>query len=543
MNKLSAVKQACDEVIGEWIKPGSPGAAVAVRWGDEEPYLGSYGLADLEQETAIRPSTPFHVASISKHFTCACGVLLAEQGALDLSDRVRGYIPELAPYADPITIEQLMCHTAGVRDQWDLMKLAGWREGDIYSHDDALSMILRQQAGNFEAGSYWSYSNAGYTLLAELLQRVSGRSLRDLAQELLFAPLQMDSTHFQDDCTELIPHRARAYVEAEDGGFRSADPCFDVVGTTGLITTAEDMCKWDAHLRQAINSESALHQLAKPHSLTDGRVVRYGLGLFLSEIDGLEVVEHGGSDGGYLCHYLTFPDDDFFVFVCGNTPIPTPAMTVAIARRLLHGGTALARVQPSGHRAATSGVFRDVASGSAVRLRTEGNQSFFGFDGLEHGKHVARLFASESVPVSPVEAEGFYVIVGDNDRERFTISPDLTELAFQPCLYRAIEEVFSRVESDWETPQTASPDPGDAYLFDSEELDTRISFTVGKERATVQGQRFGPVSMEQIGPLAFACAGLTADLEMQEEQVSALRLTTLGVYGIRLLRTDLMQGQ
>src|SRR5687768_11256733 len=184
----------------------TPGCAVAVFQDGEIRYQRGHGMANLDHGIALQPSSVFHVASVSKQFTAAAVTLLAQEGRLSLDDPVRKYLPEVPDFGSPLTIRQLVHHTSGLRDQWQLLELSGWR----YSHDlitdaDVMSLVRRQKTLDFAPGSKYSYSNTGYTLLAQIVGRVSGRSFREFTTERLFAPLGMSSTHFRDDFTEIVP--------------------------------------------------------------------------------------------------------------------------------------------------------------------------------------------------------------------------------------------------------------------------------------------------------------------------------------------------
>jgi CubicO group peptidase (beta-lactamase class C family) len=136
-------------------------------------------MADLDHDVVITPSSVFHVASMSKQFTAASIVLLAQEGKLSLDDEVRKYVTELPDFGVPITIRHLIHHTSGLRDQWDLLGLAGWRYSlDLITDQDVLSVMARQKDLNFRPGDRNLYCNTGYTLLAQIVKRVSGQSLR-----------------------------------------------------------------------------------------------------------------------------------------------------------------------------------------------------------------------------------------------------------------------------------------------------------------------------------------------------------------------------
>src|SRR6266851_6512726 len=157
----------------------SPGCAVAAMRDGKILYQRGYGMADLDHNVPITADTVFHVASMSKQFTAAAIVMLAQERKLSLDDEVRKYVPELPDFGAPVTLRQLIYHTSGLRDQWELLGLAGWRYSlDLITNADVLSVVARQRDLNFAPGSEFIYSNTGYTLLSEIVQRVSGQSFR-----------------------------------------------------------------------------------------------------------------------------------------------------------------------------------------------------------------------------------------------------------------------------------------------------------------------------------------------------------------------------
>src|SRR4029434_7873138 len=145
-------------------------------------YEAGYGSANLEADVPITPASIFHAASVSKQFTAMAVLLLAREGKLSLDADVRTYLPELPDYGQRITLRHLLTHTSGVRDQWDLLALARGRfEEDRITEADVLDIVTRQKVLNFVPGAEYVYSNTGYTLLAVIVKRVSGTSLRDFA--------------------------------------------------------------------------------------------------------------------------------------------------------------------------------------------------------------------------------------------------------------------------------------------------------------------------------------------------------------------------
>src|SRR5690348_14785242 len=155
-----------DQLFAQFDKPGSPGAAVAVVKSGEIVYKHGYGLANLEYDIPITPATVFHVASVSKQFTAMAILLLEQQGRLSLDDDIRKYLPEMADFGATITLRHLLNHTSGLRDQWDLVSMAGWRMDDVITQRQLLSMLFHQKELNFQPGAEHLYCNSGFTLLA-----------------------------------------------------------------------------------------------------------------------------------------------------------------------------------------------------------------------------------------------------------------------------------------------------------------------------------------------------------------------------------------
>jgi CubicO group peptidase (beta-lactamase class C family) len=137
------ITKQVDKVFEKWDKPDSPGCALGIYKDGQIVYKRGYGVADLNDDVPITPATVFHVASMSKQFTAASIVLLAQQGKLSLDDDVRKYIPELPDFGERITIRHLVHHTSGLRDQWNLLELAGWRYSlDLITDDDVMSVMF-----------------------------------------------------------------------------------------------------------------------------------------------------------------------------------------------------------------------------------------------------------------------------------------------------------------------------------------------------------------------------------------------------------------
>ncbi|MBW3623425.1 MAG: beta-lactamase family protein [Armatimonadetes bacterium] len=322
-----------DALFSEWDRPDSPGCALAVIRDGKILYGRGYGRANLEYPAPITPQTPFHIASVSKQFTAFAIHLLANEGKLSLEDEVRRHLPNLPDFGKPLTIRHLLHHTGGLRDQWALLSLAGWRMEDVITGEDVFQLIGRQRTLNFAPGTEYQYSNTGYTLLGRIVQRVSGQTLRVFAKERIFQPLGMDSTHFHDDHGEIVPGRAYSYTPAEGGGFRKAILHFGTVGATGLFTTVEDMAKWDRNFYEGkVGGKAVLRAMLQKGRLVNGREIPYASGLQYGGYKGLPLLEHEGRDAGFRSYYLRFPRQRFSVILLANvSSLPTVPLAFAVA--------------------------------------------------------------------------------------------------------------------------------------------------------------------------------------------------------------------
>ena len=304
----------------------SPGCALSVMKEGKIIYERGYGMADLDHNVPNTPTTVFHVASMSKQFTAASILLLAQQGKLSLDDPVRKYIPELPDFGMPVTIRQLIHHTSGLRDQWDLLGLSGWRYSlDLITNDDVLYVVSHQKELNFPPGTKHLYSNTGYTLLGEVVKRVSGQSLREFTTTNIFQPPGMKNTHFRDDHAEIIKNIAYGYEPAKDT-FRLSVTNFDTVGATSLMTTVEDLALWDENFyNPRVGGPDLIKHMLERGKLNNGEQLDYASGLVIGTYRGLNTVDHNGADAGYRADLIRFPDQHFSSACLCNLATANPA--------------------------------------------------------------------------------------------------------------------------------------------------------------------------------------------------------------------------
>ena len=322
-----------DKLFEKMDRTISPGCAVAAMRDGKILYQRGYGMADLDHNVPITAETVFHVASMSKQFTAAAIVMLAQERKLSLDDEVRKYVPELPDFGAPVTLRQLVYHTSGLRDQWELLGLAGWRYSlDLITDDDVLSIMSRQKDLNFPPGSKHMYSNTGYTLLAQVVKRASGQSFREFTTSRIFQPLGMRNTHFRDDHAEIVKNMAYGYVPAKDT-FRISITNFDTVGATSLLTTIEDLALWDENFyNPRVGGPEMIRQMLERGKLSDGEQLDYAFGLVIGKHRGLATVDHAGGDAGYRSDMIRFPDQHFTaVCLCNRADSNPSELTLQVA--------------------------------------------------------------------------------------------------------------------------------------------------------------------------------------------------------------------
>ena len=193
-----------DSIFASFDKRDAPGCAVAVVDGGRTVFAKGYGMASLEHDLPITPTSAFYAASVSKQFTAFAVAMLAQQGKLSLDDDIRKWIPEVPNFGKTITVRHLIHHTSGLRDYFGLLGMTGWPSDGPVTEARFLDLVSRQKALNFDPGARHLYSNTGYVLLSILVKRVSGQSLREFADQAIFAPLGMTNSHFRDDHTMLV---------------------------------------------------------------------------------------------------------------------------------------------------------------------------------------------------------------------------------------------------------------------------------------------------------------------------------------------------
>lgn len=327
-----------DGLFAEVHTDSTPGCVVAVARRGLPVLVRAYGLANLETGTPNTPATVFEAGSVSKQFTAAAVLLLAHQGRLSLDDDVRRHLPELPDYGTPVTLRQMLNHTSGLRDWGNVAELGGWPRGTrVYTQADVLRLAARQRALNFEPGAEYLYSNTNYTLVAIVVERVSGMPFAEFTRRALFQPLGMEHTGWRTDHRDVVRGRADAYGSGEDGGWRLNMPFENTVGHAALLTTVGDLLRWNDNLDDPrVGGPAFARQMQEPGRLTGGRAAPYALGLDVGTQNGVAAVSHAGATGGYHSFLGRYPAAGLSVaLLCNAGSINTEEMGPRVAELFL----------------------------------------------------------------------------------------------------------------------------------------------------------------------------------------------------------------
>jgi CubicO group peptidase (beta-lactamase class C family) len=307
-----------DKVFAQWDTTTTPGCALAVVKDGQIIYKRGYGMAKLEDGIVMTPDKIFDIGSVSKQFTVTCIAMLAREGKISLDDDIRKYFPDLPQYGRPITVRHLIHHTSGLRDYNGLLVLAGFRpESDCPNVDEALELIYRQKRLNYPTGEEYSYTNTGYFLLGQTVEKVSGQSLNQFAQERIFKPLGMTHTLYQDDHRQVIKNRATGYERVEKG-YRLNMSNWDETGDGSVYTSVEDLYLWDQAFYNNKLGRDLMEMLQTVGFLNNGTILDYAFGLVITEHKGLKNVGHGGAWAGFRAAISRFPEQKFSVICLAN---------------------------------------------------------------------------------------------------------------------------------------------------------------------------------------------------------------------------------
>lgn len=317
--KMENLQQKVDSMfldIRDGVKPGT--AILIVK--DKSVILNKgFGYANLEHQVTITPNTVFDLASLAKQFTGYSISILIKQGKISKNDDIKKYLPEFPDFGQKITISNLLHHTSGLRDWTSTFPLAGKSFDNVISYDQILRMVQEQKKLNFIPGTKYSYSNTGYNLLVEIIQRVTGTSFREWTHQNIFLPLEMSNTLFLDNHNEVINNRATGYYKDKYGNHNYTPNNLTALGSSSLYSTTTDLAKWVTHLMDPKDEwKPVIDQMFQTETLINGDENDYASGILITKFKDTPLIAHSGSWASFSTYLSLFPDYKLSIVVLNN---------------------------------------------------------------------------------------------------------------------------------------------------------------------------------------------------------------------------------
>jgi CubicO group peptidase (beta-lactamase class C family) len=363
-----------DAIVEAPIKAGKlAGASVAVVKGSDTVVMKGYGFADLELDVPTPPRATYEIGSVTKQFTAASILLLAEQGKLSLEDEITRFLPDYPTQGNHVSIRRLLNHTSGIKGYTELLE---FRELSMLKKPrQELVKLFGAKPFDFKPGEAQIYNNSAFFLLGLIIEKVSGKPYEEFVQEHLFDRVGMKDSYYCSERT-IRKNHAHGYDTDRNGLVLKAyvDHTWPYAAGS-LCSNTLDLVAWNKALHggKVLKAESYTEMMS-PGVLNDGTRIRYGMGIGLSDTDGRRTISHGGGINGFLSESEYYPDDDLVIVVLLNTAGPVSPRELArqIAEAVL--GKAPDRSRPfQGDPTQFAGLFTGQGRGRPITIRIEAN--------------------------------------------------------------------------------------------------------------------------------------------------------------------------
>ncbi|GAB2640388.1 hypothetical protein GCM10027035_37770 [Emticicia sediminis] len=320
---VSQIKRL-EEITTQDVPKNAPGIATGIVSNGQIIYEKVAGFADLKDSTLITKDSRFNIASNGKQFTALAILVLIDEKKIKLTDDIRKYLPTIySKINSKITIENLLTHTSGIRDVYDLWSLQGftwWKY--TFSNKDVLRLIEKQEELNFKPSTKYLYSNTNYILLAMITEKVTGKSFVAYTNDL-FRKLNMPNTSFEDDYTKIRGPIAKAYFNFDT--WKNYNWIWNVYGDGNIFSTLADQIRWEQILQGQVKCDIKRQIIEKSQQLTDNSSIKnYGYGLEFSTYKGLNYTFHEGATGAWKATVIRFPSKNTSIVTLTNTGKATP---------------------------------------------------------------------------------------------------------------------------------------------------------------------------------------------------------------------------
>jgi D-alanyl-D-alanine carboxypeptidase len=309
-----------------------PGLALTVLQKGKSVKTAGYGLANLEGSVPVTPETVFEIGSVTKQFTAAAILLLAQDGKLSVEDKISRYLTNTPSTWQDTSIAHLLSHTSGLKSYTGLEGFELRRHLTQTQFIAAIGILPLE----FKPGESWKYCNTGFNLLGYIVENVSGKGYWDFLSERILRPLGMNATTNRLPAL-IIPHRAAGYEQTNHVWINRDYDLTDVFSAGALVSTVGDLAKWNSALDgDRLLTAASTKQMWTPVNLNNGKPTKYGFGWFIDSVQGHRNIGHGGSTSGFSASIQRFPDDKLAVIVLTNTDEQVAtSLAVSIAKLYL----------------------------------------------------------------------------------------------------------------------------------------------------------------------------------------------------------------
>ncbi|WP_164977485.1 serine hydrolase domain-containing protein [Ancylomarina salipaludis] len=316
-----ALQQHIDSLVASKVSENQPGVAIGVLWDDKVWMKKAYGLMNIDQNSSIDENTVFNIASVSKQFTAFAILKLEEEGKLNLDDNIRDYLPKLPAYENVITIRNLIQHTSGIASTDVLRLFAGVSFEKQWSQQNEIDLIMSYPQLNFTPNSQHVYSNAGYSILTQIVEIVSEMKFSEFLKKKVFDPLAMSSSFVYDDPKIDLSTCSTGYKKGKDQFIPFGNGKDYTYGAGNIHTSLNDMLRWGQNIfSSSIGQDNYINKISNTYNtLNNGDTLTYTYGFYVKNYKGIKMVEHSGGDLGFRSQFMIFPEEKLLLVLLFNT--------------------------------------------------------------------------------------------------------------------------------------------------------------------------------------------------------------------------------
>ena len=391
-----------------------PGMSVAVIKGTDTLLFRGYGAADLENDVAATPQTVYRIGSVTKQFTAAAILRLAEQNRLSLDDTLQHFFPGYPTRGNRVTIRHLLNHTSGIRSftsmgpRWERLERL-----DVAA--DSMIALFSAEPFDFQSGAEYRYNNSGYFLLGTIIEKASGKKYGDYLRAEFFQPLGLTSTHYCEQAP-IIKHRARGYRPLAEGGWRNAPPLSmtQPFAAGALCSTIGDLVTWTRALHGGrVINKTSLGRMLTGEKLLDGKILDYGYGIALANLDGRREFSHSGGINGFNSFLAFYPDENMTVAVLTNSDATNPTV---LGKQLARHALGIAAFKPKDLVLSARDLGRVTGTyqqgDMQIRVTAEAGRVYWSFPGIPTPERLFAQGAGVFVPESDVDVRIMFTPAG-----------------------------------------------------------------------------------------------------------------------------------